>query len=425
MCRRELPTSAGAVPAWMAARSKTSRKLPELPSIGGQRAERRRSSPCAAAGCDLKALPSRLANQIRSFTRAGVVPASQFKDILACAEALGSALRCQLGHEWSDASSAHESAVVAQRLLSDVAARSMAEMSMDDLNDIASGCAVAIQHEDLLGEQVCEGLRTALMRSVQVCSSDALPDAVTIRWHEAKAFVAQLVFLGSYECFQPLVTEMFPYATRQVFDIIKLSSLEDLPAALRRGQELLKPWPVATFGLTAVLRDWLPTRLRQVLARLCSDGEASPTLPLPAAKGSPQRKGKLPAWKRMVWWLDVLRLVSMAGLVESSMLQDFCNELAPRLSEEGIKVASAQAVLLQTAGGQSVQSIGDSISPRFLASELFRRPAMVRYMPNVQIILLNCPGDDDGSQPIVLSDSSDAPPHSSRSAPTPRIQHRR
>merc|ERR1719502_433940 len=100
------------------------------------------------------------------------------------------------------------------------------------------------------------------MRSAQgVCGNNTGPDAVNIRWQETQSFVKNLIALDKNEAVRSLVMEMSMYATRQVFDGVRFSPLDQLPSALRRAFQLLQQWPAATFELTAALRAWLPTRL--------------------------------------------------------------------------------------------------------------------------------------------------------------------
>lgn len=304
----------------------------------------------------------------------------------------------------------------AHALLSQVAGKAFAEMPMDDLMSVMPECAKALERGDLHREVVLDGLRTGVMRSFQDSSIDTLPDAVHVQWNEAQAFVEHLLILCKYEVFQGLVTDMSPYAARQVFNVVKLTPLEQLPDSIRRAKQMIQPWPAASFQFTAALRAWLPTRLQQLIARLAGSSEAQPLSPPPTGS----RKGVQPAWQRTVWWLDILRTAAVVGVLENSQLVEFCSGLAPRFVEDGIKTATAQAVLSEMGRDKTVHGLGDLFSARLLAGELSRRPAMVRFMPNLQILLFNCPGDDSSAmESIVLSSvCPTSPAHSVRSGTT-------
>lgn len=393
--------------------------LPELPCSAGRVSDKRRSSsPSTAANvsyiCDLNvaALPSRLAQQVRNLSRSTTQPSVQFRDILACAEALVPLCKANADPTQQVA------ALAARESLSHVVARLIAEMSFDDMMLVMPDLANPIQREELLQDVVCGGLRKSIMRSVQVCGNDACPGALDMRWADAQGFVKHLLSLAKHSALQQCVMDMAPYATRQVFDLVKISPLESLPSVLRRAIHMLQPWPAAAFGLTAVLRTWVPLRLEQLMARWAEVGDdaLSPTLPSSSrSRGSPMRTGSSPAWKRTVWWLDVLRSASVGGLLESTRLVEFCNQLEPHLEEEGVKMASAQSVLGAVNSGRNMGSVGDSVSARLLGNELARHPAIVRYMPSVRLILLNCPGDEgSGSESILVSESLPANRHSTR-----------
>lgn len=416
MCRRDLPSSAAALPAHLVLLSRSGNSfLPELPRSGGRQSERRRTgSPNTSKGIDFRGLPGRLSQQVRSLTAREALAANQFKELWACVEALGAVRK-------SDKSTQLENVLHVRQLLSQILAKTFAEMPMDDLMSVIPECSKALESEDLLVPVILDALRTGVMRSMRDCGklgNDNLPDAAHVRWHEVRAFTEHLLALRKHDVFAVLVAGFSPYAARQVFDIVKLSSLDQLPDTLRCAKQLLEPWSDAMFQFTAALKTWLPTRLQQLLARLPGTSEAAfPLLPPVSSHAPPTRKGGKAAWMRSLWWLDMLRTATVAGVLENSQLVELCMALAPRFLEDGIKTASAQAVLVATGLEQSMQGMGDPFSPRLFANELSRRPAMVRFMPNLQIVLFNCPGDENSAtESIILTSSFPAsPPRSSRS----------
>jgi len=223
---------------------------------------------------------------------------------------------------------------------------------------------------------------------------------------------------AKYPCFQQFVTDMALYGARQVFDVVKLTPAEQLPAALRRGHQLLQSRQFAFCEYTLVLKEWLPSRLHQMLARWAVVSDVAPTessgLPSPHSVQPDSPKGRTPSWQRAEWWLDMLRLAAMQGLFTQAMLQEFFNELAPRFEREGIRFASsphqaAMAVMARmNVDTSTIQDIGSQFSPLALARELQARPSMVRFIPGASLILFGCPADSNGalnfSEPVAIDD---------------------
>jgi hypothetical protein len=334
------------------------------------------------------------------------VSSGRFKDILICAEAL--APFCLANAEATQ----QHAALSSRELLSHLLARSIADTPLDDVIGAIPDVAQSIQRIELTKEIIIGGLRKCVMRSAQgVCGNNTRPDAVNIRWQEVHDIVKNLTALDKHEPVRSLVMEMSLYATRQVFDVVRFSPPDQLPSALQRAFRVLQQWPAATFELTAALRAWLPTRLQQFLTRLTETSEpASPELPSAGSKDPPTGSGsssRTQPWKRIVWWLDVLRSAVTSGLLESTQLNEICTQLEPQCWDEGIQVALAERMLSALpgmTGGQKVSGLGDHFSARQLAKELAVRPTLVRYMPSMRLILYNCPGDPGNpADSVVLS----------------------
>merc|ERR1740130_1695518 len=106
-----------------------------------------------------------------------------------------------------------------------------------------------------------------------------------------------------------------------------------------------------------------------------------------------------------------MRSASVVGALESTGLLDLCTGLEAHLLQEGVRSTSAQAMLLAMESGAAVAHFGDLFSDffsaRLLSNELARRPAMVRYMPSMQLLVFNCPGDDNSAfESIIFSESA-------------------
>jgi hypothetical protein len=321
------------------------------------------------------------------------VPTNQFQGLLTCAEMLHSQLTTSTGEAALDA------VLNARALLSHVAATALSEMPLEDIASVISGCASALNREELLRDVVIDGLRNGMMHSLQSC--DSLSDSFGFQMQEAEAFITNIMVLIKHEIFGQLMEDMSVYAARQVFDAVKVAPLEKLPAMLRRAEQLIARWTSAKLEYTMAVRHWLTSRLQQLLAKVSSFPEPSSPSVL---KQSP---GRTPVWMQAPWWLDVLRAAAVVGLLEGTPLRELCDGVLPLLTNEGIKVATSQAILLSmqspTKGCNSLATIGHDIAPGMLARELLTRPALLRFMPNVPLIVLNCPSDGNAMESVTLS----------------------
>lgn len=426
MCRRELPTSAGALPARLAGQCVGDRlALPPVPS-----STRDRRKPIASRSLSdlslpgttgigfhqeqLKVLPSRLGRQVIAFVRRGSLRLDGFDALLDCAVSLTSFLQQGLDQE------ATQAAVHAKEMLSTCASQALSEMPMVDARSVLPKLAKCMQQSLLVHQLIFQGMQSGALKSVQM-SGDDLRGRNGIRWQEAECFIDYAMSAAKYEVFGELLLELAPHAARLLFDAVQLAPLEQMPVSLRRASQLAGQWQGASLILTAALRPWLLPRLQQLASKAASNwGEeashtgsrsepTSPLLPPSSRRGGFVATAKGPL--DVIWWLEVLRAAAINGLLENSPLLQLCESLEVGFTRAGIKIVEADRVLRNQATLQYAykNNIGSPHVARALAPELAARPASVRYLTGLRLIVYSCPSlPTDTSESIVLSLDSES-----------------
>lgn len=340
MCRRELPGSAGAVPAWFAKMDFDSGSgLISLPQVKqrsragsmpiGQRSRRRaqRSGTSSldlsvlVATVDLSLLPRRLSKTILALSRKEGTGQS-IEVVLDCADTFA---------EDASSVSAWEARGAFTSIITELSrfvGQQVAEMPLDEFIVLAPRLSEALRANILVPAFVLTAVRTQVSRA-----SESMPDG---HEHPAHAFlelekaIGHLFALRGLEAFAQIVDVAAPGIAQQTFEIIRLASLDDMPAAMFHGFQVLESWPAAAREATAALRIWVPARLHQ-LAQRWAQG--------PDSKGPPPAVERLP----VDWWVRVLSSSCARGLFEQTRLTELCSILAGRFVDEGIRTLATQS----------------------------------------------------------------------------------
>mmetsp|Transcript_133580 Transcript_133580/g.337335 ORF Transcript_133580/g.337335 Transcript_133580/m.337335 type:complete len:547 (+) Transcript_133580:107-1747(+) len=397
LCRRGLPKSSGAIPAWFsgaagsamrpsASGSALSTTMPRPESIAARRSKTATDLAFAASELQLDLLPSCLAKKVkRTLQReAKDKSAHGLEAILECADAV---VRDAVDLEDVSATDVVRAVV---SILSKLTALRLSKLRLFEVAGLAPVLAAMLERSALVVSEILPVIDVLMQREArQILQIDCM------QWEAFADLVQQMQVFRELPVFADVSEEMTSGLAQQVVELVRRAGMEQLPVALCTTREILKPWPAVAQEATAALRHLVPIRLLRLAQRWASEGMAGPdALPSsPSGRSStlsseplsplpPRASTATISAVSVAWWVDVLRTSGVGGLLDRAGLQEICDVLAPGLAREGVRTDSTESWSAESR---------QFVVARQLARELFERPEETQYNPAMRRILFRCP----------------------------------
>jgi len=235
--------------------------------------------------------------------------------------------------------------------LSEAIAHQIVQSSLEDVLTAAPRLCLVLCSQVIVQRAV----GTMLQKSIaSIVSCDRL-----LAWRDVKVLAYQLVTLREHGAFCLTVDDVAPQFAKKIFEAVQRASLEQLPASLQQAVKLLDAWPRAAQEATLLLRGWIPGLLIQQ-AGCCAQGPKRTT--------------------NITWWLELLRIVAVCGLLDHAGFRDICDLLAPGFADAGVRTKSTSS--------WSTESLG-LVVVRLLAAALDENPKGIQFVG--QTLLFDCP----------------------------------
>lgn len=356
LCRRDLPSSGGALPARCCQRERdhngaaveTSARVGLSEPFSPELLRMRLYSK-------LQPLPRKLGKQVTDAItnlQTNQDDLSKLTTLLACDASLVDA-SVVASRDVASPRAISDAIACVRRTLSETIARQITQSSLEDVLVAAPPLCIVLRNQPMAQRAV----GTMLQRSIEsIVSCDRL-----LAWRDVKVLACQLVTLRENCEFCPMVDDVAPQLAIKIFEAVQRASLEQLPASLQQAVKLLDAWPRAAQEANVLLRGWIPGVLTQQATR-CAQG--------------PKRTFNI------MWWIELLRIVAARGLLEHAGFRDICDLLAPGFADAGVRTKSTSS--------WSTESLG-LVVVRQLAAALDENPKGIQLLG--QNLLFDCPED--------------------------------